>query len=369
MTGETANEVVDQVADGDIAVTRDQLVRWHRSGLIPRPSVRHLGRGRGSESVYPPGTSLQVAALVEIKSRFRRLDDVGWLLWWGGFEVDEAVLRNRIDLFIQLWSDGYKEFLESSSESALGSAKLDALADARLPNRSMRWIRQRTGRQGFVDLMGDLVRALRDGPGAVDDVGMSRLSTILDIEESGSIVGIAETLGAVGRLFQPDVLQVTSNAASVEQLSAARDKIRQLATIVTAFGEVSLAVNGRWTPRIGAFSTFLGDTLAQPDGQVLSTLAWLSLESEGLTEGSSAIFDLSAQADRTRREWIAIQEIRALLPPDERYLVRPRRLGRANTSLQEMARLQEDIAGIRSRYGDAIDAVLERHGLAREPKG
>ena len=36
-------------------VTPQQLARWHRVGLLPRPVQRGQGRGRGTVTLYPGG--------------------------------------------------------------------------------------------------------------------------------------------------------------------------------------------------------------------------------------------------------------------------------------------------------------------------
>jgi hypothetical protein len=59
------NALIDACAEAGVTVSRYQLERWRRAGLIDRP-VRHgLGRGQGSTSRYPDGTVEQVVALVE----------------------------------------------------------------------------------------------------------------------------------------------------------------------------------------------------------------------------------------------------------------------------------------------------------------
>jgi hypothetical protein len=82
-------------------VTSTQLVRWHRAGLLPRPSQRSLGRGRGTMTTYPPGTAAQVVALCQIRDDERRLDRIAFRLWWEGFNVDLAVIRKQLQAVLR----------------------------------------------------------------------------------------------------------------------------------------------------------------------------------------------------------------------------------------------------------------------------
>jgi hypothetical protein len=62
--------------------------------LLPRPRQRSLGRGRGTETLYPAGTSVQLVALCHMREQERRLDRLGFRLWWDGFTIGPDVIRN-----------------------------------------------------------------------------------------------------------------------------------------------------------------------------------------------------------------------------------------------------------------------------------
>ena len=63
-------------------VSPSQLGRLYRAGLIPEPEIHALGRGRGTESRYPSGTSARLVRVMEIHARERRLAHTAWRLWW-----------------------------------------------------------------------------------------------------------------------------------------------------------------------------------------------------------------------------------------------------------------------------------------------
>jgi hypothetical protein len=360
VTPETSDDVIDIIDGAGGHVTREQLVRWHRAGLIPRPRVRHLGRGRGSVSIYPAGTAVQVLAVLNQQRHTRRLDDIAWKLWWDGYDIDEQVLRARLDRFVDRWAQLWDQMV-STEASGPSQAMLDQLAEARLPNRTLRWIRMRTGREEFPDLFTDLLRGLSGGAAAVNDKGQRRLGRVLSIGNSSGDDEMADTLDVIGKVLLPDTLRAVTFKASVEELVIARGKIQQLVGIVSAFGDISRAISGRWTPPYGALSAFLGDSLTQPDGQIVGVLGWLALEAAGLTFGAAAIFNLADQADQAKRRWAIIEEVREALPPDTRHLLSNRRLGKAYRDPVEQKRLERDIQGIRQRWGPDIERIIERH--------
>jgi hypothetical protein len=101
-------------------VTPTQLVRWHRAGLLPRPSQRPLGRGRGTMTTYPPGTAAQVIALCQIRDDERRFDRIAFRLWWAGFTVDPAVVRKQLQAVLQSIEADLQRSADDSPHRARG---------------------------------------------------------------------------------------------------------------------------------------------------------------------------------------------------------------------------------------------------------
>jgi hypothetical protein len=99
--GETLDQILTAAKAANLDVTADQLRRWHRKGLLPRPRQVGLGRPsrvdgsrrRGTVVMYPLGTTAQLLALCELLKRHHHLDRAGWPLWWRGFDVVERYAR------------------------------------------------------------------------------------------------------------------------------------------------------------------------------------------------------------------------------------------------------------------------------------
>src|SRR5437879_4142586 len=100
---ESAAELIRAASAAGYRVSRPQLARWHRRRLLPTPRTRGLGRGRGSETWYPPGSSAQLVALCEFRRARRNLDDVAWLLWWAGHDIPSSVTSAFMVRTAQEW--------------------------------------------------------------------------------------------------------------------------------------------------------------------------------------------------------------------------------------------------------------------------
>jgi len=75
-------------------VSPDQLKRWRRAELLPRPDQTHSVGQRGSEATYPPGTLTQLLTVCELRTRFKKLDRIRFELWWSGhYEGGTAPIR------------------------------------------------------------------------------------------------------------------------------------------------------------------------------------------------------------------------------------------------------------------------------------
>ncbi len=86
-------------------VTLGAFLKWKQEGLIPRPTVASLGRGRGSTSGWPPSCYRQLLAILTYRqSKLRRWRDLRIALWLDEFDVD--LHRVRSDL-----SDLYREII------------------------------------------------------------------------------------------------------------------------------------------------------------------------------------------------------------------------------------------------------------------
>ena len=89
----SAQELLNDLRAAGVALTADQLRRWQREGLIPRPKQQAHGRGLGSTTYYPARAGPQTRRVAQLVRERRDFRNVGWQLWFEGFEVDESHWR------------------------------------------------------------------------------------------------------------------------------------------------------------------------------------------------------------------------------------------------------------------------------------
>ena len=139
-----AGDLLEKLAEEGISVTRHQLVRWHKRGLLPRPRTKKLGRPKGSETLYPMLALAQAYAIGLLRKAFPRdLEAIGWCLWCFGFPVEtlvRRVLSAELDAWEQRLRSGYAAF-----ESGVGTDPISRLTEGRAPP-GFGAVRRRVGR-------------------------------------------------------------------------------------------------------------------------------------------------------------------------------------------------------------------------------
>jgi hypothetical protein len=90
---ETQAEVDACLAETD--VSKDQVVRWRREGLLPK-EIEQESDYHGSVVRYPKGTCAQIRAAADLFREKKRVAVVGLRLWRRGFSVDEKHWRPRL---------------------------------------------------------------------------------------------------------------------------------------------------------------------------------------------------------------------------------------------------------------------------------
>src|SRR5215469_9921235 len=123
-----------------------QLIYWHRHGLIPRPTRRSLGRGRGMESRYPAWVVLQVTAIALMQLLFRDLESTGWAVWCMGFPLTDharALLVREVKQWEKELGRNYRLFEEGRPNNPIAQ-----MATGRAP-RGFGSMRRRVGKGRF----------------------------------------------------------------------------------------------------------------------------------------------------------------------------------------------------------------------------
>lgn len=147
------------------AVSAQQLARWHRAGLLPRPRQLAQGKARGTQTLYPAGTGKQLLRLCELHTNERRLSYLAWQLWWDSYPVDIDLIRSMLHATTLRLTEQVRSFIAlQASEQQAGEEgqedmldRIERLAAARLDYKPLRRARKRTGKEHFPTFMRILI--------------------------------------------------------------------------------------------------------------------------------------------------------------------------------------------------------------------
>jgi len=131
--GETADEVLMYARSRGWTISRTQLERRHRAGAIQSPRQVARGRGAGTVSIYPPGTSALIVEGLELGNL--PLSRISFEMWLCGRPVP---------------MDGVRDYLIATAtlhDRVARVLQIFGFGGAVLPNRVLRWVAKIARRQ------------------------------------------------------------------------------------------------------------------------------------------------------------------------------------------------------------------------------
>jgi hypothetical protein len=153
---ESSQHLLTLASEHGYNVSMQQLARWHRAGLLPRPKQSALGKAHGSQSLYPHGTSEQFLLLCSLRTRERRLAYLAWQLWWSGYPVAFPIIREHIELAAAQLSQFVQFLIVLKQNEQRGDEEFQGVLDiieqfalARLNYKPLRHARKRIGTISF----------------------------------------------------------------------------------------------------------------------------------------------------------------------------------------------------------------------------
>lgn len=371
---ESAAHLIEAAKNAGHTVTKDQLTRWHRADLLPKPRQVHLGRA-GSESWFPTGTSEQLLELLRLKARYRTLDKVRWGLWWGGYRVPTSRAREYITKLIAANDNLFGELVTDEGDL---TDKAHAILDESSGNLSagtMRRARRRIGKEDF-DLF--LQSLLLLGTGHTDllkdeDLEMLEHGMALDHARNEPLVSLGGPwlvgdqrvdFENIARLTSPSFHLASLETASDEALEIAREQAKAFMKVIINVGTMVSAA-GPSAFGYAAFAHDFEEIGAHPDGQAFFTVALMAIgQSEGEQGIASHIGALENSEIGVRRHRILLELREAV--PELGSVITEYRLRAAMQSASADERLQADIRATRPVLGEEIDAFFAAHPEHRE---
>ena len=240
--------LLQAAAQAGSAITSRMLETFRAEGLIPHPH-RAGYRGRAPVWRYPPGTELQLVALLRWRRRSKDPDLLKVLLWLDGFAIALAAVRTALTHQLQVMAEAMEREISRQAgrlgldpaDRAARSQAIDAVAQTvaakrgttPLPRRSRVAARERTR---AVTLM---IRTFGLGetlPGAAEDAAV--IERVLGLAPSGRRNAVADAepwltgpaedlLDAADIVALPHLLSAVHDASDAE-LTAARQTVAVL---------------------------------------------------------------------------------------------------------------------------------------------
>jgi hypothetical protein len=273
---EPRGDLVSGAAAEGFRVTRTQLRQWQQAGLLPQPRQRGLGRGKGSETLYPAGSIEQLLVICRALKNKRRRVEAAWALWWRGVSIPEKLVRE-----LCIWEIERLEVRISDVDFDADYEDGDAFnpveiidtwaRHARLP-KPLSSIRKLLGPGRFATFV---VFSIKAAAGA--NLNLSRNERDLDTKTITKGLGQSDSqdakriLGNLAWVFDLRKYREELAAASFEELCETRDEVRKAANLFTAFGAIIAA------DRDLALDPELVSFLAEPDAAIGTNLVLLWL--------------------------------------------------------------------------------------------
>jgi hypothetical protein len=291
----TANELLKAARASGFAVSRAQLARWHRSGWLPAPKQRRLGRGRGTESVYPLEARDRLWAICALPVRQRHSPLVEWQLWWRGFEVPIETVRRHLAQVAQSWERAIRELRTGDELSPKAQHFIkDVSAAKRLPRGLANRARGRVGKANFTSFMNLLM---------LMGTGLYQPSTN-DIDNQIDQSILLRGLGLQNAEWMPKSVISDFESATFQLGKYAPSRLVESATDADLFRarfEMNILVsalnimvaNAPKSPGVSNMFNAVEAVSAEPYNCASFLLAWMMMRSNGLGE---SLFEFDTQS-------------------------------------------------------------------------
>ena len=351
------------------AVTGDQLKRWRRAGLMPRPRTAHVRGLRGSRAWYPDWAIEQLIAVARLHRSMRRLNDLTVVVWFDGHWIERTALRKalaavleRVSSKVQRARAGHDDpysaadaILERPTGGPrspivdLMSRRLGKHADL----QSLMWTLLVLGLGGGAP-WDDADQSVRDSARSALDLiavsgGVPRAMTD-DLAGHGpwlpadfEVRGLMDDLRAVGA-FDIGQFARAIHVASDEELDRARDDALMFGGAVATIGRVLGELRGDDAGGVGSLAV-----LAPADAFDRAALVRNMLILRPLA-GDEAFARIAAMVDENHERYAAIDALRTALPQHQHLL-----------GLDFEQRLAELAPAEAQEILDAISAYLQDH--------
>ncbi len=376
--GITSEALLELARKNGYELTPRTLSDWHRYGLIPKPEREFPGHG--SVSLYPLGTDTQLLALIELHSREKRLDYVGWELWWSGFPVSVELIRRVLDGFAIEW-DREARYLVDPHTRQLTLWAEDAVAGAEHAplDGVLARARKRLGRNQFPAFVRLAVAAIlgrvpededriatRDADGQLileKAFGLVGRRKVIDSDSAAEMKrsGVLKILREGSRWLRGRSMHELVSDLTDEQLLLARDQASRWLAVYAGYGPVFDWMFGRGRFFFAGLSE-MARSMQTPD-QAIWLMWWAVLRFRGPVLIRQAIEGMGMPTPEMLlglRLWGAFQLVREEFPALAKLLA-PRRVAAAMRDPRRQEELEMEVARFREEQAEDLDAFWQAH--------
>lgn len=374
--GETREEVLAEARAAGFALSASQLARRHRAGLIPRPRTQSLGRGKGTRSIYPPGTGRRLVRILELTYGRESFENVAWRAWWeDGGEVSPLV-RDRLRRDGARWEAELSRLADllagEDAEDPRAVLEMDraylAASSERMP-ASLGRVRRNVGRERFATVFRVFAEVAsgrfagypdEESEAAVEQalrIDRARVDRLTDGEpwfEGSSAEDFLQLSTTIGRR---SLVQLAE--AGAEELDAARCELRSFWQVFEAIGPLFRRFLG---PEAFGFGTVGAIFAGQAeDSQPFFLLMWLALrEDPRLREGMAEMTAVLPDALAARDGFELIKVLRGEVPAFAEAMS-DESLGAALLDEEAEGILARELARLFKEHRAEVDRFSARH--------
>jgi hypothetical protein len=143
-----AEKLIVALAKAGVVLSRDQLRRLHKKGLIPKPRQAPLLGRRATRTLYPASTLEQTIEAARLLRWRRDFEWVGWSLYLKGFPVASRYRSSRLLPQVDEAIAHVRDLFEQDDGNGI-AALAEFLFTLKTDNRILKACRSAVGRAGF----------------------------------------------------------------------------------------------------------------------------------------------------------------------------------------------------------------------------
>jgi hypothetical protein len=384
-------QLLDAAQAAGFKLSEPQLGRLHRAGLVPSPSTRRLGRGKGTASEFPPGSTARLIRVLEVQKAegTQKFSTIAWRLWWeDGGPLPEPT-RELLAGTALRWDQERDELSDLLAREDAGDPAAERQVDTLYTEAEqdrvegpLGTVRRNSGRDGFASVARVFAEVAtgrfesykdheepdEDGtPQAGTTGALVERALGLDHARSDRIAGNEPRFTGsseahfvlLSELIGERRLEPLATTMSDAELDKARSEIRNLLDLMSTFAPmVERAVGG---DAAGYRTIARAMNMRTPRSQAFMLLAWLGLRQDpellkGLQHLIARLPQALAAAELERLSHALAQEVPALASPLNNA-------ARANLrgDADESARWRAEIARVSNEHREQVDSFFQQH--------